>query len=165
MIHRQPTNRLHTPIERYQRQHHLQQLMLGLRVIGTPAADGTSQPTAFANVKSVQPPSVPITSGATLHLHHQQPGVLDEHQIQFAPPAVQVLLLTGSEEIRFDQAEIALFSAALLICQAATQAWSLPSNFPDKPKRCRIRPICAGASGFPVLLSLPTPASASAMAL
>ena len=50
-----------------------------------------------------------------------------------------------------------MLCAASLTHQAATPAWSLPSRFPDKPKRWRIRPICAGASGFPVLLSLPTP--------
>ena len=49
-----------------------------------------------------------------------------------------------------------MFGAASLTHQAANQAWSLPSNFPDKPKRWKIRPICAGASGFPVLLSLDT---------
>lgn len=39
-----------------------------------------------------------------------------------------------------------MLSAVSLTHQAATQAWSLTRGFPDKPKRWRIRPICANAS-------------------
>lgn len=96
------------------------------------------------------------------------PAVLGEHPglqgrvlaAMSLPPGQQ-----GLTELRCQRTEVAMLGAASLTHQAAIPAWSLPSSFPDKPKRCRIRPICAGASGFPVLLSLPTPASASAMAL
>ena len=96
------------------------------------------------------------------------PAVLGEHprlerrvlSAMNLPPGQQ-----GLTELRRQRTEVAMLGAASLTHQAATQPWSLPSSFPDKPKRWRIRPICAGANGFPVLLSLPTPASASAMAL
>ena len=96
------------------------------------------------------------------------PSILGEH------PGLQGWVLAAMNlppsqqsppKFRCDLIEVAMLGASSLTHQAATQAWSLPRSFPDKPKRWRIRPICAGARGRPVLLSLPAPASASAIAL
>ena len=73
-----------------------------LGMLGTPATDGASKPTAFENVKSVNPPSVPITGGTALHLHHQQPGAFEEHQILLAPAAAPVPLGTGCQCLTLD---------------------------------------------------------------
>ena len=92
VIHRKPTDRNHGPIEGDQGEHHLQHLMRMLGMIGTPATDGASQFAAFARAKSVQPPSISMTGGAALHLHHQQPGAFDEHEIQLAPTTAPVAI-------------------------------------------------------------------------
>jgi|TARA_B100000073_G_scaffold42139_1_gene31549 hypothetical protein len=89
VIHQEPTDRKHGPTEGNEGENQLQHLMRALGMIGTPATDGASHFSAFARAKSVQPASVSITGGATLHLHFRQLPALVHHKIDFTQRQIQ----------------------------------------------------------------------------